>query len=1037
MIRWFAGHPTAANLLMVGFLVVGIAFAPTLQRETFPDFQPDRVEARVVYPGASAVEVEQAICQRLEDALEGVTYLKETVCTAREGVGVAVAEMLPDGAIGAFLNDVKTEVEAIDSFPDEAEAPTVRRLNTTDKVISIAITGPMTADNLKVYAEQIRDRLTRLPDISQVTLDGFSTRQIRIEPREHMLRQYGLSLPDIAELVARQSVDRPAGDIKTDERDILVRFTDERRTPQSFENLIVLSGEGGAEVRLGEIAEISYGFETVEQKIIFNGERAAVLRVVKTKIEDSLVVVAAVQRFLADLRTEAPPGVSFTLTEDVSSIVQDRLSLLIRNGIQGLALVFAVMCLFFTVRFSFWVAMGLPVSFLGTLAVMALLGLSINMITMVGLLIAIGLLMDDAIVISESIAASRRDGATAVDAAVSGLSRVGPGVFASFATTVAVFTPLAFLSGQIGRVLEVMPVVLVSVLVVSLVEAFLILPHHLTHALEKDQRKPRPRWRQRFDDGFVWLRDHGIGPLVTAAVRLRYLTAGVAVCAFLVSISMLAGGQLKTAAFPDLDGDVLEARILLAPGTPLARTEAVVDQVTAALDRTNTHFKSRQPNQQDLVRNVLVRFAENPDATETGPHLATVSVDLLSAEVRDASIDAITRVWRTEIGGVADALAVILTEPSLGPAGKAIQIELKGDDPARLDAAAAAVRTWLAGFPGVVDLQDDLRPGKPELRFTLREGAADLGLSAALIAEQLAGAFQGLKADDVQVGSESFEIEVNLPEVDRNSLTALDYFVVMAPAEAGGAAVPLSTVTSVEEGRGWAALRRIDGVRTATVSGDVHGINANEVMARTEVEFFAGPLAQDFPDISVSLGGTQEEQADTRTSMIRGFLLGLVAVFLLLSLQFRSYIEPAVVMLAIPLGLIGVIWGHLLMGLELTMPSIMGFISLSGIVVNNAILIVEFTKAAVAEGLPPQDALKRAARERFRAIFITTLTTLAGIFPLLLERSLQAQVLIPLVTSLGFGLLAATVLVLLVVPAFYAILADLGLARILGRTAKP
>ncbi len=1030
MIRWFAGHPTAANLLMIALLAVGLTAAPGLRRQTFPDFTADEVEIRVVYPGASAEDVELAICQRIEDAIEGVGYLSELRCEAREGLAIAVAEMDGDGEIDQFLTDIETDIDAIDSFPDTVEDPVIDRLNRTDRVVSIAITGPMPDADLKMFAEEVRDRLVRLPDVSQVTLDGFSDRQIRITPRAAVLREYGLSVADIADAVARQSVDLPGGTLETRARDILIRFADARRRPLDFESLVVVAGSRGGEVRLGEIATITDRFELDEARVLFNGRRAALLKVTKTRTEDTLDVMDAVEAFLVTERAAAPPGVAFALTENVSSIVRDRLQMLIGNGVAGLALVFGVMWLFFTFRFSFWVAMGLPVSFLGTLFVMTMLGLSINMITMVGLLIAIGLLMDDAIVISESIAARLREGLAPLEAAVAGVGRVGPGVLASFATTVCVFAPLMFLEGNIGRVLKEMPVVLIAVLVVSFVEAFLILPNHLVHAERHRSGRPPSRFRRGFDAGFEWVRTRVVGGLVKSAVSWRYLTTGLGLGVLLVSVAMIAGGVLKTRAFPALDGDVLQARLLLPQGTPLARTEAIVDQIVAALARTNDAFRPRQPEGRDLVVGTMVRTGVNVDAYESGPHLATVSADLLTAELRDATIDEIAEHWRAEVGPVADAIALTFKEPQIGPAGLPIDVRLEGRDLDELKAAALALQDYLAGFRGVVDLEDDLRPGKPELRLTLREGAADLGVDAAMVANQVRAAFYGTTADEVEVGGESYEIDVRLAPGDQDGLADIAYFTVKAPASRGGAEIPLSMVAEITQARGYARINRIDGVRTVTVRGDIQGdANANEIMALTQAEFFARTMARDFPGVSVNLAGEQEEQARTRGSMITGFLLGLLGVFLLLSLQFRSYLEPIVVMMAIPMALIGVVWGHLGMGLDVSMPSIMGFVSLSGIVVNNAILLVEFTKHGVAEGLALPDALTQASRQRFRALAMTTLTTFAGLLPILLEKSLQAQILIPLVTSLAFGLLASAILVLFVVPSLYGVLDDLGLAR--------
>ncbi len=1025
MIRYFATHPTAANLLMILLIALGVASLPNLKRETFPDFSADAVQVSIAYPGATAEEVEEAICQRIEEAVDGLNDLGEVRCEARESLGSATIEMIKGGSMDRFLTNVKTEIDAIDNFPEVAEDAVVAQINLTDLVISIAITGPMAEPDLKEYAEQIKDRITRLPEISQVEVQGFSERQIRIALDPLALRQYGLSVSDIAAMVERQSIDLPSGTVETGERDVLVRFADRRQSTIGFADLVVLGGDTGAELRLGQIATITDRFETDEDRVLFNGHRAAILQVAKTKQQDTLAVMGAVERFVESEQARAPPGVSLVLTRDIASIVEDRLTMLTDNGVVGLVLVFLALWLFFSIRFSFWVAMGLPVSFFGTFFLMTLLGMSINMLTMVALLIAIGLLMDDAIVIAENIATNVQQGKKPQAAAIDGTNQVAIGVASSFTTSVCVFAPLAFLEGDIGQVLRVVPVVLIATLSVSLIEAFLILPHHMFHALNHEGRS---RFRDWFDIRFARIRETILGPVVDAAVRWRYLTVGLVIMAFLASISMLAGGVLKFRAFPDLDGDVIEARLLLPQGTPLDRTEEVVDLLVEALGRVDADFTPRQPGGRPLIRNILIQYGANADAFESGAHLATVTADLLQAEQRDARVDDVLNMWRDEVGSIPDIVALAFKEPQIGPAGLPIEIRLQGDDLEALKAASLDLQGWLGRYRGVQDLQDDLRPGKPEIRLVLREGALAKGLDAANIANQLRAAFQGRTAAEIQVGAESFEIDVQLAAGAQDSLADLDYFSVTLP---DGSQTPLPVVVRAEPGRGFARIQRIEGRRTVTIRGEIDSLvaNVNEVIADTSANFVS-ELQTRYPSVSVALEGQAAEQDETGGSMLRGFAIGLLGIFLLLSFQFRSYIEPAIVMIAIPMAMIGVVWGHLAMGLDLSMPSMMGMASLAGIVVNDSILLVTFVKRNAAGGLPLVDAARQASRDRFRPVLLTSVTTIAGLLPLLFERSLQAQVLVPLVTSIAFGLMASTILVLIVIPSAYAILHDFGLSTV-------
>ena len=1033
MIRYFAHHPTAANMLMVLFLALGLVSLPQLKRETFPDFAASQVQVQVPYPGATAEDIESAICRPLEDAITGIADLHEVRCEAREGMATAVAEMAEGADFARFLDDVKTEIDGIDNFPEDIETIVITQLGRMDRVVSIAITGPMADRDLKAYAEQMKDQLRARPGISQVAVQGFADSQLHIAVRRETLLAYGLSVDDVRRAVTDQGLDLPAGSIESRDREILIRFDDERQSVRALQDLVVVGAAAGGEVRLGELARVTDRFEDPEVRIEFDGRRAAVLQVTKTKQQDTLDVMAEVEAFLAEARATAPPGVRFQLTQNLSSIVEDRLTMLATNGLQGLVLVFLAMALFFRLRFAFWVAMGLPVAFLGALFFMGVLGLSVNMISMVALLIALGLLMDDAIVIAENIATKLAQGKDAMTAAVAGTAQVAPGVIASFLTTVAVFGPLAFLSGDIGKVLKVLPVVLILVLAVSLVEAFLILPRHLGHALSGHERDPPPRWRMRFEQGIDWLREQVVGRAVDGAMAGRYLFLGGVVALLIVTLAMMAAGVVKFRAFPDIEGDVMEARILLPQGTPLSRTQAVVAQITTALEQVNAEFTPGQPAGPDgepapLVQQVSVRYNTNPDAFEAGPHVATVSADLLTAERRAGSMQDYLNRWRALTGPVADVISLTFTEPTVGPGGRDLEIRLSGNDLDRLKAAAVALTDWLASYQGVQDMSDDLRPGKPEVALRLKDGATSLGVTAAMVARQVRDAFQGAQAREIQVGAgvhgETYEIEVGLADADRTSLRDLLDFRIQLPA---GAQVPVSAVAELTESRGYARIQRIDGRRTITVYGqvDAESANAAEIVADTR-ERFIPELQARFPDVDFGFEGQARESRATGGSMLRGFGLGLLGVFLLLAFQFRSWLEPFAVMAAIPLALVGVVAGHLLMGLELSMPSIMGFVSLSGIVVNDSILLVEFLKIRVREGMSVPEAARRASRERFRAVLLTSVTTIAGLLPLLAERSLQAQVLIPLATSIVFGLLASTLLVLFVVPALFAVFDDLG-----------
>lgn len=1023
MIRFLAGHPTAANLLMVLFLVMGSMTLPTIRRESIPDFASSEVEVRTRYPGATAAEVEEAVTQRIEDAIDDVNFVEELRSDSREGLSITVVEMTEGGDFQTFFNDIERGVAAIDDFPEDVELSIVRELGRTDLVLGILVSGTAEATALKTYSEDLKDRMQEA-GLSLIEINGFADRQLRVTLSKPALEAAGLSVPLVANAIAAQSRDTPLGIIETPEQDILLRFDARRRTPIELEDLVVWAGPDGAMIRLGDLATIEDRFEFDEDKIEVDGQRAALLNVFKTKSEDTIRVAARAKAFIEQERLRRPQ-MTLTVTQDSSLILADRLNMLVSNGIQGMALVFLVMWAFFHLRVSFWVAMGLPISFFGAFLLAPHLGLSLNMYTMVGLLLALGLLMDDAIVISENIVMHRQQGKNSLDAVVDGTREVAAGVVSSFLTTICVLAPLAFISGQIGRVLRVVPMILLLVLSISLIEAFAILPGHLNnYAMKHFDPNLASRGRKRFSSYIDWLRDNFAGKLVEHFIRWRYLVSGIVLALFIFSIGMLASGRIKVQGFPDLEGDVVVARLLMPQGTPLPRTEATVRQILDALAATDRVFTPQQPKGQKLIQNAFVQYGQNSEAFENGPHVATITVDLLSAEERTGTLDAYLEEWRKQIGLLPDTIALTLGEPGFGPGGRPIEVRLRGRDLDTLKAAAEDMKTWFARYVGVINLSDDLRPGKPEIRVRIRDDAYGIGLTAEAVAHQIRGAFQGLIADELQVGSESYEVDVRLAGADRKTLGELDDFMLHLP---DGQQTPLRSVATWEMGRGWARVARFNRMRAVTVYGDVDTrmLNTEELMDEFQRTYLPG-FREAYPAVQPTIAGQLAETGQARKAMLGALVFGSLGIFILLSFQFRSYTEPLIVMIAIPFSLIGVIWGHVLMGVPISMPSLLGFIALAGVVVNNSILLVIFLKDARGRTASLMEAASSASRSRFRAVLLTTGTTIAGLLPILFERSLQAQILKPLVISTAFGLLSSTVLILLILPCFYMILGDFG-----------
>ncbi len=1025
MIRFFTVHPTAANLLMLLLIFMGFTTLPSIKRETLPEIKKYEAEVKIVYPGATPTDIEEKICLPLEDAIEGISFLEEISCQAHHSYALANIKMFEAGEFLVFMDDINSAIDEIDSFPIESEEAIISEVGRTQDVVTVAITADIKRQELKNLAEKIKTKMLLDPGIPLVDIEGFAKRQFQIQVSQANLRQYGISLQDIATIIGQQNIDLPAGEINTASRDYQIRFNDEARSVDELAELIVLTSQQGTELKLSDIATIVDQFDETSDNIVFNGKPAAFLKIKKNSRDDSLRILEAVELFIEKERQLLPKEVGFDLTQDFTSTIKDRIKLLISNAWQGLILVFGIMWLFFGRRYAFWVVMGLPVSFLASAYILGQLGVSINMLSMVALLLALGILMDDAIVISESIGHQISLGKSPLDAAIEGTQVVARGVLSSFITTLCIFIGLLFLSGDIGQNLRNIPLVLISVISVSLIEAFFILPHHLKHSLEKSNNESLSKVRVIFTQYFNKLHEK-IHDWVSLLIRYRYAFIGSVIGFLFISVSLLTSGIVKFSAFPDIEGDILQARILMPVGTSLAVTEKTVLHLNQSLTQLNQNYK--QKFGEDLVLAITLSYGMNADAFETGAHVATVSADLLTSELREQSINEIAQQWRTLTGENSAALSISIKEPIIGPAGRAIYIRLQGEDLDQLSHASHYMQNWLKGYPGVSNVMDDLRLGKPEFTLHLKPGAFALGVTAQTIAVQLRAAYQGIEVVETSVGLETYEVVVILDEQSRDELADFDYFPIIHPET--GQVIPLSNVAEITSSRDYSHIQRINGQRTVTLYGDIDAeINNTQAILQDLQANFLNDFMVRYPEIAVNFEGEIKEGNLTRNSMRKSMLFGLAGIFILLSLQFRSYIEPLIVMANIPLALIGVIWGHFLMGHDITMPSLLGFVSLAGIVVNDSILLVEFVKKHAREGMTAHASAAKASYERFRAVFLTSLTTIAGLTPLLFEQSPQAQILIPLAISIIFGIATSTLLVLFVIPCLYSILEDFNLIK--------
>jgi len=1015
MIGYFVRHPVAANLLMALVCILGLAVFANIERETFPEFTASTVSVGVVYPGASARDVDEEICIPLEDAVTGVTGLAEFDCLSLDGRASATAELDEGGDIIQFFNDVFSAVSGITDFPAAAEAPTVEIQGQTDLVALIAVSGLSGKRALIEYTDRLADRLLALDGVAQAQISGISDRELRVSFDEQALRRYRLSASDVLAAIEARSLRQPLGDVKVDDTSFVLRYSDVRRNVSELEDLIVLQNDRGGVVLLQDLARIALVDSDENQQSFIDGDQAAIISIFKSKDDDSIRVFSEVDALLTREQARYPDPFRLTVINNRTDAVRERLTLILQNIGMGLVLVFGTMWLFFSMRESLWISASLPVSFLGGLFLMSVLGITINMITLVALLMAVGVIMDDSIVIAENID-KWRGKVGRLEAAARGAMEVMPGVVSSFLTTACVFGPLMFLTGDFGQILKFIPMVLLLTLTLSLVEGFLILPHHLSHGGR--DTAPVERRATRLLERF---KERVLLPAAARLVRVRYFTFGTVIAALILTVGLIASGAVKVIGFPTTESDTVIARIALSPGIDRARTEAEVARLLAALGRVDARLTPGTEGGAPLVERVLVQYAVNADVMANGSNTATVTVDLLESALRNVEADAVLALWREETGPIPDLVQGSFSQAERGPGGADLDVELLGRDLEELEAAANDMLVALVARPDVTEAFLDLQGGRREVQMALTPFGYSVGLTPQSLAGQLRNAFAGAEADSFRAGPSNMTVRVELGDTVA-TLSELEQFPVTLP---GGAQVALAGVAAFTHSTSYPTITRKNGQITARIEGKIdRAATTSSRISAVVLNELAPRIQQDYPGISVRIGGATAEQQKSQKSMMRSLLLGLVGVYLVLAFQFRSYSLPLVVMLSIPFALIGTVLGHLAMGLDMSMPSMIGFASLSGIVVNNAILFLTFFQTHL-EGDDYIAASLNAVRDRFRPILLSTSTTFAGLVPIMFDTSPQVQTMVPLVVSVAFGLLASMILVVLVFPSLLSIYFDM------------
>jgi len=1035
IIEWFARNTVAANLTMVAIVVIGLMTMTTLKQEVVPEIVVDAAMVRVAYPGAAPEEVEEGICMRIEKEVQGLAGVDQVKATAFEGLGIVTIEFLLGENRQQMLDDVKAAIDRIDNFPAEAEEPQTELVEINNRVMTLAIWGDASPEDLREAARRVEDALVAKPGISLVKLSNAPEFEISIEISEGALRRYHLSFDEVVAAVRRSSVDIPGGGLKAESGEILLRAKGQAYVAADFAAIPVRTTAEGGRILLGEIASIRDGFAETDQSNRFNGAPAVMLDIFRVGKQDALGMADLVDEALVFARTRLPQGIQLTRTGDDTKILRDRLDLMLRNGRAGLILVLVSLALFLRLRLALWVTLGIPMSMLGAVALMPSLGVSINLISLFGFIVVLGIVVDDAIVVAENIHEHRQRGKSGLQAAVEGAAEMSKPVIFAVLTTIAAFVPMMLMPGNMGQFSRNIPLVVIGTLVFSMVEALLILPAHLRH-LPADNHEQHPnlwvRIQNRIDRGLRFVIDRIYRPTVGWATRWRYLTLSIGIGLFLIVLGYVQSGRIRFNFFPMIEADNVVAELQMPLGTPLAVTEANIQRFERAAQELQAELKNEEGKA--LILNITTAVGAQPfkqkqqnsggtaEISVGGSHLAEVNLELLSAEERAMTGNQILSLWQQRTGPIPGAEELSFSSDLMGGGGD-VNIQLSGANMEGLQEASDVLRSELLTIQGVTSARDTFVEGKREIKLALNPEGEALGLRLADLGRQVRQAFYGEKAQSIQRGRDEVDVMVRYPRQDRERLATLEQMRLRTP---DGRQIPFGQVTEAHFGRGYSKIDRLDRRRSVSVLGDLDKTvtTPDTVLAALRDSGFLDQLVARYPGMQYSLEGKQREQSEFMATMMRLNALTLIAIFVLLAIPLRSYTQPLIIMSAIPFGFIGAVAGHVYLGLDLTIFSLIGIVALSGIVVNDSLVMMDLINRERAEGIPLRQVVQDAGTKRFRAIMLTTMTTFLGLTPLLLEKSLQARFLIPMAVSVAFGVVFATIITLVLVPSLYLILED-------------
>lgn len=1028
IVAYFAQNSVAANLIMALMLIGGLIAGVALNAQVFPTLNPGIITVTVPYPGATPSEVEEAITRRVEEAVLGIEGIDEVRSSAAENIGRVTIELKDSVDDKEVKDDVEAAVERIADFPPEnAEQPEIERAETVSDVMTLVVTSDLGDINLRDAAEYLADQLLTLPNVTLVSLMGAKDLEIAVEVDEQALRQFDLSINQVAQAIRSSSINLSAGELRTDAGDLLLRTNQKRMFGTEFSDIVLRADPDGSILRLGDVATIRDGF--VDDPVIqeFNGQRSLLVKVEKSEAEDALLIAGEIKTFLADF--QPPSGAKVQVWDDQTDILSQRLSLLIRNGLLGFALVFLFLVIMLDLRLATWVAMGVPISFLGAFLFFAPFGVNINMISLFGLIIVLGIVVDDAVVVGENIITEQEHLGQSTAATLRGVRGVFSPVTIGVLTTMAAFAPLLFVTGTFGQILGSVPIVVILVLTMSLLEVFFILPAHLSHG-QAWSKGPLKDFQERVSRGIMTFRDQTFLPGVQAAVQSRYLSLLAGIAMLMAAGALVSSGAVRFIFFPDLDSNSIRATLTFPVGTPFETTEKAAQRIIDAAYQVNdandgTAFKAISSTIGGSTRGG--GGPEGGSGMTTASHLSSIVITLQDEPLRKLSAQALERQWRMETGTIAGVESLSFRSDFFSR-GAAVEFRLAHQQDEILYAAVDDLKANYASLPGFYDIQDTFNLGKRQYDIELTPAGEAAGLRPADIARQLRNHFFGQEVQRIQRGRNELKVMVRYPERQRQSTQNLSDVRIRL---SDGTQAPLTAVATLSESRSFSTIERVDGFRIVSVTSEVDNELTTPTQANNQVLNNVVPeLLQRYPGLRVNQAGQGREESEDMASLANMMAIAMLTIFVLLASQTRSYLQPLVVLAGVPFGAAGATIGHYLLGYNISFISIFGMVALSGVVVNDSLVLLDQYNRNRAQGMNVNAAITEASRRRFRAIFLTTATTALGLTPMLFETSTQAQFLIPMAVSLATGIVFASVIILFLIPALIAILEDVkGLGR--------